>query len=98
MWKEKKVTDMIKDNLGGRSMTEFVALRAKMYRYRNLKKKLEDNCWKGTWRQNNIQRARLFENKKHVAYTVNKHKITLNKDDGNRLVQAGGIRTLARGY
>ena len=31
---------MIKDNLGGKSMTEFVTLRAKMYRYRNLKKKI----------------------------------------------------------
>ena len=39
----------------------------------------------------------LFENK-HEVYTVNKHKIALNKDDGKRLVQAYGITTLARGY
>ena len=32
----------------------------------------------------------LFENKKHEVYTVNKHKIALNRDDDNRLVQANG--------
>ena len=40
----------------------------------------------------------LFENKKHEVYTVNKHKIALNRDDDKRLVQADGITTLARGY
>ena len=40
----------------------------------------------------------LFENKKHVVYTVNKHKIVLNRDDEKRFVQADGITTLVRGY
>ena len=40
----------------------------------------------------------LFENKKRDVYTVNKHKIALNRDDDNRLVQANGITTLVRGY
>ena len=31
-------------------------------------------------------------------YTVNKHKIALNRDDDKRLVQADIITTLARGY
>ena len=35
----------------------------------------------------------LFENKKHEVYTVNKHKITLNRDDDKRLVQADGLTT-----
>ena len=38
----------------------------------------------------------LFENKKHEVYTVNKHK--MNRDNDKRVVQAGGITTLARGY
>ena len=38
----------------------------------------------------------LFKNKKHKFYTVNKHKITLNRDDDKRLVQVNGITTLAR--
>ena len=37
----------------------------------------------------------LFENK---IYTVNKHNIALNRDDDNRILQADGITTLARGY
>ena len=40
----------------------------------------------------------LFENKKHEVYTVNKYKITLNRDDDKILMQADGITTLARGY
>ena len=40
----------------------------------------------------------LFENKKHEVYTVNKHKVALNRDDDKRLVQADGMTTLARGY
>ena len=40
----------------------------------------------------------LFENKKHEVYTVNKHKIALNRDDDRRIEQADGITTLARGY
>ena len=40
----------------------------------------------------------LFDNKKYEVYTVNKHKIALNRDNDKRLVQADGITTLARGY
>ena len=40
----------------------------------------------------------LFENKKDEVYMVNKHKVTLNRDDDKRLVWADGITTLARGY
>ena len=40
----------------------------------------------------------LLENKKHEVYTVNKHKIVLNRDDNKMVVQADGITTLARGY
>ena len=31
-------------------------------------------------------------------YTLNKHKIALNKDNDKKRVQADGITTLARGY
>ena len=40
----------------------------------------------------------LFENKKHELYTVNKHKIALDRGNDKRLGQADGITTLARGY
>ena len=45
-----------------------------------------------------IQREQmLFENKKHEVYTINKHKVALNRDDDDkRLFQADGITALAR--
>ena len=39
----------------------------------------------------------LFEKKKHKVYTVNKHKIALNRDDDRRLVQADGITKIGQG-
>ena len=46
--KIKKVIDMIKDELGGKIMTEFVALRGKINSCKNIDKKLEDKRCKGT--------------------------------------------------
>ena len=40
----------------------------------------------------------LFENKNHEVYTINKHKIALNREDDERLVEADGIIMIARGY
>ena len=111
----KKVIGLMKDELGGKIMTEFVAVRAKMYAYRNIGKDVEESCCKDTKKcvfsegltvddyktclfdGETIYRGQmLFENKKHEVYTVNKHKIALNRDDDKRLVLADGITTLAR--
>ena len=46
--KSKNVIGMIKDELGGKIMTKFVALRGKINSYRNIDKKLEDKRYKGT--------------------------------------------------
>ena len=46
--KNKKVIGLIKDELGGKVMTEFVALRAKMYAYKKIDKEFEEKRCKGT--------------------------------------------------
>ena len=107
----------MKDELGGKIMTEFVVLRTRMYAYRKIDKEVEEKRCKGTKKcvvsegltfddykaclfdDKTIYREQmLFENKKHEVYTVNKHKIALNRDDDKRIVQADGTTTLARGY
>ena len=112
-----KVIGMIKDELGGKIMPEFVALRVNMYAYRKIDKKMEDKHCKRTKKcvvaesltfddykaclfdgKTIYKEQMLFENKKHEVYTVNKHKIALNRDDDKRLVKEDGITTLARGY
>ena len=124
--KNKKVIGLMKDELGGKIMTEFVALRAKMYAYRKIDRLVaqhehfvacdEKRC-KGTKKcvvsegltfddykaclsdgETIYREQMLFENKKHEVYTVNKHKIALNRDDDKRIVQADGITTLSKGH
>ena len=113
----KKVIGLMKDQLGGKIMTEIVALRAKMYAYRKIDKEVEEKRCKDTkkcmvsegltfddyktclFNGKTVYREQmLLENKRHEVYTVNKHKIVLNRDDDKRLVQVDGITTLAWGY
>ena len=107
----------MKDELGVKIMTKFVALRAKMYAYRKIDKEVEEKRCKGTKKcvvsegltfenyktylfdaETIYREQTLFENKRHEIYTVNKHNIALNRDDDNRILQADGVATLARGY
>ena len=115
--KNKKVIGLMKDELDGKIMKEFVALRAKMYAYRKIDKEVEEKRCKGTKKcvvsegltfdnykaclfdgKTIYREQMLFENKNHEVYTVNKHKIALNRDNNKRVLQVDGITTLARGY
>ena len=80
----------MKDELGGKTMIEYAALRAKIYVYRKLHKKLEDKRCKGTNKcivtksltlydiKTICRESMLFENKKHKVCTVNSHVSTGN--------------------
>ena len=100
----KKKIGLMKDEHGGKIMTEFVTLRAKMYANRKIDKEVEEKHCKGTKKfvvseglafddyktclfdgETIYREQMLFENKKHEIYTVNKHKIALNRDDDKRM-------------
>ena len=44
MGKNNETIPMMKDVLGGKIVTEFVALRPKMYGYRKLDKEVDNKC------------------------------------------------------
>ena len=81
-------------------------MKGKMYTYRKIDKKLEDNRCKGRKKCVVAEsltfddcKTCLFEGetiyREQMLYTVNKHKIDL-KEDNKRRVEADGVTT--RGY
>ena len=78
--KNKKTIGLMKDELGGKIITEFVTLRPKTYSFVADDGK-EDKKAKG--RKKSQQR---FISKKHDVYTENINKIALSNNDDKRIV------------
>ena len=111
--KNKKVIGLMKDELGGRVITEFAALRPKTYSY------LTDDC-KEDKKAKGIKKCMIkrmikfddcllsgevilkpqqrFISKGHDVYTENITKIALSSNDDKRIVSSDKITSYPYGY
>ena len=87
--KNKKVIGLMKDELGGKIMTEFVALRPKTYSYlmKVIKRKLKFNDYKDCLLKNEIvsKSQQRFKSEGHDVYIEEINKIELSSNDDKRL-------------
>ena len=97
----KKMVGLMKDELGGKIMTEFVALRPKIYSYltdnceedkkaKGTKKcviRLKSNDYKDCLINNEIilKSQQRFKSERHDVYTEEVNKIALSRNDDKRL-------------
>ena len=112
--KNKKIIGLMKDELGGKIITEFVTLRPKTYSFLTDDGK-EDRKAKGTkkcvikFKFNDYKKCLLndevmlkpqqrFISNKHDVYTENINKIALSNNDDKRIVLSNKITSYPYGY
>ena len=106
----KKVIGLMKDELGGEILEEFVTLRPKMYSERESKKckgikkcvvrktiTFEDYKICLFSGETSYRSQLMLRSSKHRIQTLEVNKIALNKDDDKRIT-IDGVRSLARGH
>ena len=111
--KNKKVIGLMKDELGGGIITEFVALRPKTYSYMTdefiemkgtkkcvIKKMLKFEDYKKCVFDNEpiSKSQQRFKSENHEVYTENINKIALSSNDDKRIVALDGIKSYPYGY
>ena len=100
--KNKKVIDLMKDELGCGIITEFIALRPKTYSYttdqfiemkkaKGYKKCLFSN-------ELMLKSQQRFKSENHEVYTENINKIALSSNDDKRIVALDRIMSYPYGY
>ena len=110
----KKVLGLMKDELSGGIITEFVALRPKAYSYKTedklkkakgtkkciINKMLNFNDYKNCLFDNEkvLRSQQRFKSDNHSVYTENINKIALSCNDDKRFVATDGIESYPYGY
>ena len=110
--KNKKVIGLMKDELGGEIMKEFISFRPKMYRVKNsepkkckgikscvVKKTISFEDYKRClFDGDKIHRSQLlFRSSKHKIRTLELNKLALSREDDKR-ISIDGIASLAMGH
>ena len=113
MGKIKKVIGLMKDELGGEIITEFVTLRPKTYSYLTddnkedkgtkkcvIKKMIKFDDYKKCLLNDKVilKSQQRFISNKHDVYTENINKIALSNDDDKRIVSSDKITSYPYGY
>ena len=110
--KNKKVIGLMKDELGGKIITEFVTLRPKTYSYCKedkkakgtkkciIKRMIKFNDYKNCLLQDEVllKSQQRFISKKHDVYTENINKVALSNNDDKRIVSSDKITSYPYGY
>ena len=105
--KNKKVIGLMKDELGGKIITEFVTLRPKTYSYltedgkedKLMIKMIKFNDYKKCLLNDEVifKSQQRFISKKHDVYTENINKITLSNNDDKRIISSDKITSYPYG-
>ena len=113
MGKNKKVIGLMKDELGGEIITEFVTLRPKTYSYLTddnkedegtkkcvIKKMIKFDDYKKCLLNDKVilKSQQRFISNKHDVYTENINKIVLSNDDDKRIVSSDKFTSYPYGY
>ena len=110
--KNEKVIGLMKDELEGKIITEFIALRPKTYSYLTdndkidkkvkgiIKKMIKFNDYKKCLLNDQVilKSQQRFISTKHDVYTEDVNKIALSNDDDKRIVSSDKITSYPYGY
>ena len=111
--KNKKVIGLMKDELGGKIITELIALRPKTYSYLTddgkedkgtkkcvIKRMIKFNDYKNCLLNSEVvlKSQQRFISKKHDVYIENINNIALSNNDDKRIVSSDKITSYPYGY